>query len=79
VSFASAAAVDDIDILLTSRGFRPRPVTLFQVKTSDEISWSEQLPVINDKYRVMMLDLPGRGKSGSPNTVITTFLAKLKL
>jgi pimeloyl-ACP methyl ester carboxylesterase len=34
--------------------------------TCDETSWQAQVPVISRKYRVITLDLPGHGKSGSP-------------
>jgi pimeloyl-ACP methyl ester carboxylesterase len=34
--------------------------------TCDETSWKEQIATISKEYRVITLDLPGHGKSGSP-------------
>ncbi|MBV8730840.1 MAG: alpha/beta hydrolase, partial [Acidobacteriia bacterium] len=34
--------------------------------TCDESSWREQVPYFEKNYRVITLDLPGHGKSGSP-------------
>jgi pimeloyl-ACP methyl ester carboxylesterase len=35
--------------------------------TCDETSWNEQVPFFDKNYRVITLDLPGHGKSGSPS------------
>ena len=34
--------------------------------TCDETSWSGQVPVISRSFRVITLDLPGHGRSGTP-------------
>jgi pimeloyl-ACP methyl ester carboxylesterase len=64
--FASAATVDGIDIHWTSAGSGSQTVIFVHGWTCDETSWQGQVPVISQKYRVITLDLPGHGKSGSP-------------
>jgi pimeloyl-ACP methyl ester carboxylesterase len=63
---ASAATVDGIDIHWTSSGNGPKSVIFVHGWTCDETSWREQVPTIGKVYRVITLDLPGHGKSGSP-------------
>jgi pimeloyl-ACP methyl ester carboxylesterase len=65
-SFASAATVDGINIHWTSKGDGPQTVIFVHGWTCDETSWQGQVPAISQKYRVITVDLPGHGKSGSP-------------
>jgi pimeloyl-ACP methyl ester carboxylesterase len=64
---ASAASVDGIPIHSTLRGNGPRTVVFVHGWTCDESSWREQVPFFEKNYRVITLDLPGHGKSGSPS------------
>jgi pimeloyl-ACP methyl ester carboxylesterase len=61
-----AASVDGIPIHSTERGNGPRTVVFVHGWTCDESSWREQTPYFEKNYRVITLDLPGHGKSGSP-------------
>jgi sigma-B regulation protein RsbQ len=61
-----AASVDGIPIHSTVRGSGPRTVVFVHGWTCDESSWREQVPFFEKNYRVITLDLPGHGKSGSP-------------
>ena len=61
----SAATVDGIEIHSTSTGKGPRTVILVHGWTCDETSWEAQVPVLSKDYRVITLDLPGHGKSGT--------------
>jgi pimeloyl-ACP methyl ester carboxylesterase len=79
VSFASDATVDGINLHWTSKGSGPQTVVFAHGWTRDDTSWRRQVPGISQKYRVNTLDLPGHRKSGSPNAILITFLAKLKL
>src|SRR5580698_1007717 len=63
---ASAASVDGTSIHSTVRGSGPKTVVFVHGWTCDESSWSEQVPFFAKNYRVITLDLPGHGKSGSP-------------
>lgn len=63
---ASAASVDGTSIHSTVRGAGPKTVVFVHGWTCDESSWSNQVPVFEKNYRVITLDLPGHGKSGSP-------------
>jgi pimeloyl-ACP methyl ester carboxylesterase len=62
---AHAASVDGININSTTTGKGP---TLIFVHgwTCDLSSWTAQVPEFAKHYRVITLDLPGHGKSGSP-------------
>src|SRR5580658_8324379 len=62
----TAAAVDGIQINSASTGKGPKTVILVHGWTCDETTWSEQVPVLSKKYRVLTLDLPGHGKTGAP-------------
>ncbi|HEY4360441.1 MAG TPA: alpha/beta hydrolase [Bryobacteraceae bacterium] len=63
---SSAASVDGIAIHSTVRGNGPKTIVFVHGWTCDESSWREQVPVFEKSYRVITLDLPGHGKSGSP-------------
>lgn len=63
---ASAATVDGISIHSTVRGHGPKTIVFVHGWTCDESSWRFQVPVFEKNYRVITLDLPGHGKSGSP-------------
>lgn len=64
--FLSAASVDGVSIHSTVRGAGPKTIVFVHGWTCDESSWSNQVPVFEKNYRVITLDLPGHGKSGSP-------------
>ncbi len=61
----SAASVDGIPIHSSSAGTGPTLVFVHGW-TCDSTSWAAQVPVFDKKYRVITLDLPGHGQSGSP-------------
>ncbi len=63
---APAASVDGIDIHSTVRGKGAQTIVFVHGWTCDESSWAKQVPFFQKKYRVITLDLPGHGKSGSP-------------
>lgn len=65
---ASAASVDGVTIHSTIRGSGPKTILFVHGWTCDESSWSNQVPYFEKKYRVITLDLPGHGKSGSPKS-----------
>jgi pimeloyl-ACP methyl ester carboxylesterase len=65
---ASAASVDGVAIHSTVRGSGPKTIVFVHGWTCDESSWGEQVPFFEKNYRVITLDLPGHGKSGSPKT-----------
>src|ERR1700676_3504702 len=64
---ASAASVDGISIHSTVRGRGTKTIVFVHGWTCDESSWREQVPYFEKNYRVITLDLPGHGKSGSPS------------
>jgi pimeloyl-ACP methyl ester carboxylesterase len=64
----SAASVDGVAIHSTVRGSGPRTIVFVHGWTCDESSWREQVPFFEKNYRVITLDLPGHGKSGSPKS-----------
>jgi pimeloyl-ACP methyl ester carboxylesterase len=64
----SAATVDGVAIHSTVRGTGPKTIVFVHGWTCDESSWREQVPIFEKDYRVITLDLPGHGKSGSPKT-----------
>jgi pimeloyl-ACP methyl ester carboxylesterase len=61
----SAASVDGIPIHSTATGTGPALVFVHGW-TCDSTSWAAQVPAFDKKYRVITLDLPGHGQSGSP-------------
>jgi pimeloyl-ACP methyl ester carboxylesterase len=62
----SGATVDGINIHWTSHGKGNKTVILIHGWTGDETIWASQIPALAEKYRVITIDLPGHGKSGSP-------------
>jgi pimeloyl-ACP methyl ester carboxylesterase len=63
----SAATVDGLTIHSSTAGDAKQTVVLVHGWTCDETSWAAQVPELTKKkYRVVTLDLPGHGKSGSP-------------
>src|SRR6185295_4276426 len=65
-STASAATVDGLKIHSASAGSGSTTLVLVHGWTCDSSSWAAQVPVLSKKYRVLTLDLPGHGQSGSP-------------
>jgi len=63
---ASAATVDGIPIHSASTGSGSQTVIFVHGWTCDSTSWTQQVPALSARYRVVTLDLPGHGKSGSP-------------
>jgi pimeloyl-ACP methyl ester carboxylesterase len=66
-TLAPAASVDGIPIHSTVRGTGPKTIVFVHGWTCDETSWDQQVPFFEKNYRVITLDLPGHGKSGSPS------------
>lgn len=62
----SAAAVDGLPIHYSAHGKGPKTVIFVHGWTCDETSWDAQAGALADAYRVVTVDLPGHGKSGSP-------------
>jgi len=62
----SAASVDGIKIHSSITGKGPKTVILVHGWTCDETTWNSQVPALSKQYRVVTLDLPGHGQSGSP-------------
>ena len=62
---ARAATVDGMEIHSISAGTGPT-IVFVHGWTCDTSSWREQMPAFDDDYRVIALDLPGHGQSGSP-------------
>ena len=63
---AAAATVDGIPLHWSVSGRGPRTVMLIHGWTCDSTSWDAQVPALAKEYRVIALDLPGHGRSGSP-------------
>jgi sigma-B regulation protein RsbQ len=61
-----AATVDGIKLHSSSAGHGKETVILVHGWTCDETSWKYTVPALAEKYRVITLDLPGHGQSGSP-------------
>ena len=62
----SAATVDGLKIQSASAGNGGGTIIFVHGWTCDSSSWQSQVPAFAKKYRVVTLDLPGHGKSGSP-------------
>ena len=65
-SSLQAATVDGAKIHSTTTGKGDKTLILIHGWTCDETSWSEQIPALSKKYRVITVDLPGHGKSDQP-------------
>jgi pimeloyl-ACP methyl ester carboxylesterase len=63
---ASAATVDGIPLHSSTTGQGAHTILLVHGWTCDSTSWAAQVPALAQRYRVVTLDLPGHGKSGSP-------------
>jgi sigma-B regulation protein RsbQ len=63
---ATAATLDGMTIHSTSTGKGAKTLVLVHGWTCDETSWAANVPELSKHYRVITLDLPGHGKSGSP-------------
>jgi pimeloyl-ACP methyl ester carboxylesterase len=66
-STASAATVDGIKIHSSATGTGKNTLIFIHGWTCDSTSWSGQVPTLSKTYRVITLDLPGHGQSGSPS------------
>src|SRR5215469_4097681 len=66
-ALAPAASVDGIPIHSTVTGSGPKAIVFVHGWTCDESSWTSQVPFFEKNYRVITLDLPGHGQSGSPS------------
>jgi pimeloyl-ACP methyl ester carboxylesterase len=64
---AAAATLDGMTIHSTSTGKGTKTLMLVHGWTCDDTSWAENVPELSKHYRIITLDLPGHGKSGSPN------------
>jgi pimeloyl-ACP methyl ester carboxylesterase len=62
----SAATVDGIPLHSSASGKGPRTLILVHGWTCDDRTWKSQVPELSRSYRVITLDLPGHGQSGSP-------------
>lgn len=60
-----ASSVDGITLNWSSAG-SGQAVIFVHGWTCDDTSWQGQVQAVSQKYRVITLDLPGHGKSGSP-------------
>ena len=61
-----AATLDGMKIHSTATGKGSKTIVLVHGWTCDETSWATNVPELAKHYRVITLDLPGHGKSGSP-------------
>lgn len=66
ITALSAASVDGIKIHSSLTGKGPKTVILVHGWTCDETTWNSQVPALAKQYRVVTIDLPGHGQSGSP-------------
>ena len=64
-SSLQAATVNGAKIHSTLTG-QGRTIIFVHRWTCEETSWSEQIPVLSRKYRVITIDLPGHGQSDPP-------------
>jgi pimeloyl-ACP methyl ester carboxylesterase len=61
-----AATVDGVTIHSSSAGRGSKTIILVHGWTCDGTSWTGQIPELAKTFRVVTLDLPGHGRSGSP-------------
>ena len=59
-------SVDGMPLHFSVHGKGPHTIILVHGWTCDETTWETQVPSLSKAYRVITLDLPGHGKSGSP-------------
>lgn len=64
-TFGATASVDDVDIYWISYGEGPA-ILFVHGWTCDTTVWAAQMAELANSYRVIALDLPGHGLSGSP-------------
>ena len=64
---ALAASVDGITLHSSISGKGPQTVIFVHGWTCDSSSWVGQVPALAGSYRLVTLDLPGHGQSGSPS------------
>jgi pimeloyl-ACP methyl ester carboxylesterase len=62
----AAATLDGMKIHSTAKGKGSRTIVLVHGWTCDDTSWAANVPELSKHYRVITLDLPGHGQSGSP-------------
>ncbi len=62
----SAATVDGIQLHYSTNGKGPKTIILVHGWTCDETTWQSQVPALAGDFRVITIDLPGHGRSGSP-------------
>jgi pimeloyl-ACP methyl ester carboxylesterase len=60
-----AATVDGIRIHSSATGKGAKTLVFVHGWTCDDSSWAEQVPELSKHYRVITLDLPGHGRSGT--------------
>jgi pimeloyl-ACP methyl ester carboxylesterase len=63
---AIAATVDGIPLHSSSTGNGSKTVIFVHGWTCDDTTWESQVPAVSKDYRVITIDLPGHGQSGSP-------------
>ncbi len=63
---AQAATVDGFELHSSSAGNGGKTIILVHGWTCDDTSWTKQVPELAKTFRVVTLDLPGHGRSGSP-------------
>jgi pimeloyl-ACP methyl ester carboxylesterase len=61
-----AATVDGIELHSSVSGTGPNTIMLVHGWTCNDTTWKSQIPALSKEYRVITLDLPGHGQSGSP-------------
>src|SRR5262245_29187977 len=66
VSLVTAASVDGLNIHSSTRGKGKSTIVFVHGWTCDATSWAAQVSALSGTYRVITLDLPGHGQSGSP-------------
>jgi pimeloyl-ACP methyl ester carboxylesterase len=62
---AYAATVDGVQIHSSAAGKGTKTLVFVHGWTCDDSSWAEQVPELSKHYRVITLDLPGHGRSGT--------------
>src|SRR5438132_5903479 len=65
------AKLGDVKVHYKSVGEGKKAVVLVHGWSSDLTFWSAQLPALDGKVRVILIDLPGHGKSDRPQVEYT--------